>query len=235
MLTLLRKRAGLVLVGLIAACAPLLMAPSGGIPSILNLQGLTVNSTAGRTCPSNGGSNTTSSCHTTTVSGHGNWAAVVSPQGGAGNELGLLVDTGATSNSTDVALRVSAGGATAINVTGAGFTTFAGKANVVSNNGNGPIRIANVLISMAAGGCSILNDPFAQVTSCSRSSAGVFVVTWNVAYSNTPNCFAQIQGGAALLSMSVNAAGTATVTERTAVGGAATDVSDSAYVTCIGS
>ena len=110
MFSVIRKRIGLVVAGLLAALCPMLMAPSGGFPSTPTFQQITAASTAGRSCPGFSTTNTTSACFTTNVSGHSNWAAVVSPQGGSLNELGLLVTGGgAAIDQTDTIFRVDGG------------------------------------------------------------------------------------------------------------------------------
>lgn len=90
----------------------------------------------GVTCNSSTGTNGTALCvSNNTTGGHTMWSEVISPVGGAGNELGLLIDGGTTSNATDVLFRVDGGNFSQVfTVNGLGASTFNG-ASVTSNVG----------------------------------------------------------------------------------------------------
>lgn len=62
------------------------------------------------TCPTATSSNGAVVCVAPVTTGHTAWSLAVSPTGGAGNELGVIIDGGTTSNSTDTLFRVDGGG-----------------------------------------------------------------------------------------------------------------------------
>jgi len=112
----------------------------------LNVTGATG---TGITCTNgSGGTNGAAFClSNNTTGGHTMWSMAISPSAGAGNELGLIIDGGTTSNSTDVLFRVDGGGvSSALQVNGDGIPKIQGTrimgnlswtANYVGNGGVG--------------------------------------------------------------------------------------------------
>lgn len=107
--------------------------------------------TTGTTCPVTGGGTTGTNCFSANATAHAAWSAVVGPLGGAGNELGLFITGGNSSNSTDTLFRVdSATSSSLLNIDGSnviisnagtwkfsGVSTTASAANAFLDNANG--------------------------------------------------------------------------------------------------
>jgi hypothetical protein len=192
----------------------------GGLPSFVSFRALTVNSTSGRACPGQGHNNTTSACFTTSVSGHSNWSAVISPQGGSGNELGLFVDGGTSAlASSDTIFRVDGGNiGSALQVTGDGSVTQQGFDANVRDSGAVTITFATAQMPNCTGTGTNTNINFHKigkvVTGLVSANATCTTTggTTNVQTNNTPvpagfRPATSTTCGAALVTTSVNPGG----------------------------
>lgn len=166
MLQLIRKRAGLVLAGLIAALCPMLMAPTGGVSQVQSAFEVI----GSRACT---GGDTAGLCVTHTQSAHNKWAIALRPQGGAGNILGELITC--AGNSTDTCFRVDTTAGTSFSIKGDGSVTGVpasvdsgaltwsfqtGTSTCTANGSNATVflhKIGNVVIgySTTGGSCTI--------------------------------------------------------------------------------
>lgn len=162
-----------------AALIPMLMAPTGGIPTILSLAKLTVSSPTGKVCSS--GVNTGVACSSNNSStGHIAWAHVVEARGTANNQLGLIVASTAAGNNTDTLFRVQANGTSVFNIDGVG---------AVSSQGFVIPKMSYGAITPGNGTCSITVAATVQnqnLTSCSCGATGGCTVNFTTSYTTNP-------------------------------------------------
>jgi hypothetical protein len=183
MLQLIRRRAALFLVGLVAALAPMLMAPSGGFPSRPLFQSVAISSTTGVTCP--GGADTAHLCVNNNTPGHTAWSQVIRPAGGAGNILGLYI-AGPTANSTDTLFRVDTAAGTTFRIAGDGTMTGATPAPIVCTGTGAPCSLTGMVIGQSAF--------ITKTAATTRNTTTTLTVDPDLQFSNMPIGVYNIEG-----------------------------------------
>jgi hypothetical protein len=176
MLKLIRNRAGLVLAGLIAALCPMLMAPSGGFPSSPTFQNVVVQNSSGTNLDI---------CNT---SGAANNKCFNLRAGGSGTSFAISLENDAHVLGTNGLVISRNAGLSTLATVAIGDGT---DKPAVTVNGSTLPRFAYGVIN-GLGGCSVVAGsstiPTASnVSSCSRTSAGVYVVTLS-GFTTAPAC-----------------------------------------------
>jgi hypothetical protein len=159
------------------ACLPMLMAPSGGIPSILSLKKLTITALTGQT--------------PLTVTGAANaYTANLVANSTAGQSFGTIVTAGTNTSDNSFLVR---------NVSGAN-SYFA-----VRGDGMISAGVTHGLVNLNGATCVVSGGP-GTFTACAHTGTGTYNITNTGMVSSSPICTVSSQGGFVPLSVAGSSA-----------------------------